>query len=118
MGEVAELSEFYGAIDVAVNPAIFVSGLKCKSVDALAHGVPFLSTGVGMTSIPSLHDYHCARSPEELAEFTKRVLRNQNLLEQMAADSREVFRNFATKHQNTMLEAIENWREKNANSRV
>lgn len=74
--------------------------------------LPNLSTEVGMTSIPSPHDYHCARSPEELSEYTKQVLRNRNLLEQMAVDSREVFRNFAKKHQNTMLEAIENWREK------
>ena len=114
LGEVAEPSEFYGSIDVAINPAIFVSGVQCKS--ALAHGVPLLSTEVGMASIPSPHDYHCARSPKELAEYTKRVLHNRNLLEQMAADSREVFRNFATKHQNTMLKAIEHWR-KNTNSR-
>ena len=113
LGEVEDLSRFYGTIDLAINPAIFVSGLKCKSVDALAHGVPFISTKVGMTSIASPHDYHYACSPEELVEYTKRVLHHRNVLEQMATDSRQVFRDFTRKNQNTILKAIKKWQQKN-----
>lgn len=50
-GEVADPAEVYRNADVVINPARFGTGLKIKTVEALAHGVPVLTTSVGAEGI-------------------------------------------------------------------
>ncbi len=52
-GAVDELADFYNAIDVAINPAVIRSGLKIKSLEALAWGVPLVTTTAGIAGIRS-----------------------------------------------------------------
>ncbi len=47
VGEVADLSGFLHSSRVALAPVRFGAGVKLKVVDALAHGVPVVSTTVG-----------------------------------------------------------------------
>jgi glycosyltransferase involved in cell wall biosynthesis len=46
-GGVDELAGFYASIDIAINPVRIGGGLKIKNVEALAHGVPLVTTSVG-----------------------------------------------------------------------
>lgn len=46
-GQVDSIDEFWPEIDVALNPVRSGSGLKIKSVEALAYGRPLLTTRVG-----------------------------------------------------------------------
>ncbi len=46
-GQVDSIDEFWPEIDVALNPVRFGSGLKIKSVEALAYGRPLLTTSTG-----------------------------------------------------------------------
>jgi hypothetical protein len=47
LGPVAAVDDFWCAIDIAVNPVRFGSGLKIKNVEALAHGRALLTTTLG-----------------------------------------------------------------------
>ena len=44
LGSVENLIDFYREIDVAINPVQFGTGLKIKTVEALLHGIPVLTT--------------------------------------------------------------------------
>ena len=44
LGRISNLAEFYTQVDMAINPVQFGTGLKIKSAEALAYGVPLLTT--------------------------------------------------------------------------
>jgi glycosyltransferase involved in cell wall biosynthesis len=43
-GFVADLKAIYAEMDIAVNPVMFGAGLKIKNVEALANGIPLITT--------------------------------------------------------------------------
>ena len=52
-GHVEDLSQFYAACDVIINPNQFGSGLAIKSVEALVNGKPLVSGPVGVRGLPA-----------------------------------------------------------------
>ncbi len=53
LGEIDNLDEFYGEVDIVVNPVSFGTGLKIKSCEALGFGKPSLVTKSGFDAMPS-----------------------------------------------------------------
>lgn len=51
-GFVADFKQAWGGIDVAINPVRWGAGLKIKSVEALGHGLPLVSTLEGARGLP------------------------------------------------------------------
>jgi len=43
----SSLIEHYRGVDIAINPMLYGSGLKIKTVEALAYGIPLVTTSVG-----------------------------------------------------------------------
>ncbi len=52
LGHVDDLSGLYGDTRVAISPILWGAGVKLKTVEALAHGVPVVSTPIGAEGIP------------------------------------------------------------------
>ena len=52
MGKIESPIDFYSQIDIAINPVEFGTGLKIKTCEALAYGVPSALTACGEHSIP------------------------------------------------------------------
>ncbi len=52
LGVVPEVGAFYDAVDGVINPALYGTGLKIKSVEAIAHGKPLLCTPAGCIGVP------------------------------------------------------------------
>lgn len=50
-GVVADLGQAYAAADICINPVRFGSGLKIKTVEALAYGRPLVTTAHGMRGL-------------------------------------------------------------------
>lgn len=50
-GEVADQHAFLGTLDVAVNPVFFGGGLKIKTVEYLAHGLPSVLSAEALSGI-------------------------------------------------------------------
>ena len=50
-GEVADQHAFLGSLDIAVNPVFFGGGLKIKTVEYLAHGLPCVLTAEALFGI-------------------------------------------------------------------
>jgi len=55
-GRVADLEAAYAAADIVVNPVRHGSGMKIKTVEALAHGLPLVSTGHGVRGLAHVPD--------------------------------------------------------------
>lgn len=51
-GKLPSLSAAYGHCDVMINPIMHGGGLKIKSIEALAHGKPLISSPEGVAGIP------------------------------------------------------------------
>lgn len=54
-GEVADHHGFLAGLDIAVNPVFFGGGLKIKTVEYLAHGLPCVLTAEALTGIAGGH---------------------------------------------------------------
>lgn len=58
MGFVDTLEDFYRSVDLVINPNIGGTGLKIKSVEALAHGKAMVATSDAMTGLTSSYPLH------------------------------------------------------------
>ena len=63
------LDSYYKNIDIAINPVLYGSGLKIKTVEALSCGIPLVTTSIGSQGLSeeSGHSFLTADTPEEFA---------------------------------------------------
>ena len=74
-GVVADLAEFYAAATVVINPLLYGSGLKIKTVEALGHGKCLVTTPVGADGLEDLAGRAFLMCPPEgMAEALLAVL--------------------------------------------
>lgn len=68
-GFVPDLANLYSEVAALIVPVEFGTGVKLKILEALAYGVPVISTTVGVGGIPVVHGIHCmiADSPQEFS---------------------------------------------------
>lgn len=67
-GHVPDLAAAYGQVDVLINPVRAGGGLKIKTVEALAHGLPLVTTTEGARGLREL-DGHALRIADEPGAF-------------------------------------------------
>lgn len=73
----ARLEEFYAHARVAVAPLRFGGGVKGKVLEALCHGVPCVTTSVGMQGLAGANSFMCvAEEPAAMAEHIVELLRD------------------------------------------
>lgn len=106
LGFVPDIGEFYSTVDLIVSPVTMGTGINVKTVQAMAYGMPLLTTKVGIKGIETdepLHNHETVRdlvqsllalsdSPSELERLAEiSVVRYRALL--VAADSsfQEIF---------------------------
>jgi Glycosyl transferases group 1 len=89
LGSIKDLDDFYDRVDIVVNPMMMGTGLKIKSVEALACGLPLLATVPAMNGLPTTHHLHALANPEELADCLVQERFDTALLEELAAASRD-----------------------------
>jgi len=94
LGVINNLDEFYSRYDLYINPDVFESGLKIKTVEAFSYGRPFICTKEAAIGIDVKQAYHQAGSIEELAEITKKCLEDPKLLNEMVEESKKVYDKF------------------------
>ncbi len=95
-GPVEKLEDFYNEVDMVINPSVFGTGLKIKSVEALSYGVPIVSTVIGFDGIVSHHRCHQLKTPEEMMECIQNIYNDPNKLSELANQSVEIFSAYET----------------------
>lgn len=90
IGSVDALSDFYQQVDVVVNPVQFGTGLKIKTVEAMAFGKPLITTLHGMNGIdPTSLPCRCAETPEDWIQQIRELAHDPNARESMAKEALE-----------------------------
>jgi glycosyltransferase involved in cell wall biosynthesis len=67
-GFVESMQDFYASVDVVVNPNIGGTGLKIKSVEAMAYGKALLATRDAMAGIACTQPYHDCKNVAALMD--------------------------------------------------
>ncbi|MEO0438957.1 MAG: glycosyltransferase [Pseudomonadota bacterium] len=111
-GFVEDLQEVYESARVSVAPLLFGSGMKVKVLDAMARGIPTVTTPVGAEGVEYVNNQHLAvaTSAEEMASATLKLLEDSALWNRMCRSSRELIGERYTWRQlfNGMHDAIDN----------
>ncbi|MEQ8817620.1 MAG: glycosyltransferase [Thalassobaculum sp.] len=70
-GHVVDIRRFYENCNLIVSPAVQSTGMKIKSVEAIAYGLPLLTTASGSQGLPCRSIMHSFPSVEEMATWLK-----------------------------------------------
>jgi glycosyltransferase involved in cell wall biosynthesis len=89
-GFVPDLQEIYRDSRVSVAPLLFGSGMKVKVLDAMARGMPTVTTSVGAEGIDLKPGKHLlvADDPSAMAASIDRLLTDEQLWQQLQHNSR------------------------------
>lgn len=83
--------DFYQKIDCAVNPMMSGTGLKIKTVEALAYGRSVIGTHDAFKGFHTSHWAHQLDSPEDVASAASEYQKSENLREEIYSASRRSF---------------------------
>ena len=98
LGLVRHLSDFYEMVDLVVNPNLGGSGLKIKSIEAMAYGRPLIGTKDAMIGIETDEPAHMCETTDEVCETLLRLINTPDAVTQLAAVSRRTFERYQAKH--------------------
>jgi glycosyltransferase involved in cell wall biosynthesis len=91
-GQVDDVRPFLEQSDVFVCPVRLGGGFRGKVLEAMASGVPVVSTRLGAEGLPAEDGRNIvlADTPEELAAATVRLLQDRGLAESIASEARRL----------------------------
>lgn len=94
LGIVDEIDHFYEQIDISINPMVGGTGLKIKTIEALAHGVAVIGTPDAFAGIATpVPEHRCADSAAIVAGLAA-VLAEPATLADLREASRTVYRDY------------------------
>jgi len=93
-GFVPDIQEFYSAMDLVVSPITMGTGINVKTVQALAYGMPLLSTAWGSKGIETSEPMHLHANLDSLSKSLFDICRNPLRLQLLAAASRAIYEKF------------------------
>ncbi|WOJ97791.1 glycosyltransferase family 4 protein [Congregibacter brevis] len=91
-GFVADLQEVYKDSRVSVAPLLFGSGMKVKVLDAMARGLPTVTTPVGAEGVDYVNNQHIcvAQNAEDMAIAALNLLKDEALWNRVRDESRQL----------------------------
>jgi glycosyltransferase involved in cell wall biosynthesis/SAM-dependent methyltransferase len=106
LGPVDLLYEFFEQCDVCINPELGGTGVKIKTLDVMAHGVPVLTTAAGAAGINSVSRFHAADNIAGLVQLTAELMVDRGLVESARRDAIDTYAAYVARHANAMTELL------------
>lgn len=94
VGEIDNLESFYSKMDLIINPLMFGTGLKIKTVEALSYGIPIISTVIGFEGVESKYPYHQCTNIREMINYIDKLNKKEEKLIEMSNSSRKIFEQY------------------------
>ncbi len=95
VGPVGDADELYAACDLVVNPQEGGTGLKIKTVEALARGRPVIGTAEAFAGLPAAAAFHAAADAAEAAALTRRWIADADTRAEVAEASARIAADYA-----------------------
>ena len=95
-GFAANLDSTYRVLDMAINPVLYGSGVKIKTLESLAYGIPSVVTSEGARGLRELNNSALLvrDSPYDFADGIMELQRNYSLRIKMAEAAREYIKSY------------------------
>jgi glycosyltransferase involved in cell wall biosynthesis len=92
MGYVPDMDAIWRETDLAVVPVRYGTGVKTKTIDALAHGIPVVTFPGGRRGVEGSAgvDFVEAKTDQEFADGVRRVLNDPDLYRRLAENGRRL----------------------------
>lgn len=99
LGYCDSLDEFYAQTDIVVAPLIIGTGLKIKTVEALAYGKPVIGTRIAFEGLRPRHPAHQLTSLEAVADGILKCVLNEAALDELCAACESIFERYLERSQ-------------------
>jgi glycosyltransferase involved in cell wall biosynthesis len=111
LGRVTDLREAYEAGSLALNPVDFGTGFCIKTLEALAYGMPLVSTKTGcrgLESLVSTKSFVCVpdKDSEAMASAILDLMENEDERERMAKAAWKVALDWSLRQKRSLYEAF------------
>ena len=93
-GFVEDLAPFYAETDLVVSPVTIGTGINVKTVQAMAYGMPLLTTAWGSKGIDTDVPLHRLQDLDALVEAMFELVDGPENLERLQARSRDAYQRF------------------------
>ncbi len=92
------IDDYYKEIDIAINPVLYGSGLKIKTVEAIAYGIPLVTTSAGAQGLLEERGncFLLADTPEEFAAAICTLASSSDRRRQLSSRARTFAREHLT----------------------
>ncbi|MEA2019419.1 MAG: glycosyltransferase [Campylobacterota bacterium] len=104
LGLVENLKQFYKDVDLIINPLMFGTGQKIKSIEALSFGLPILSTNIGFEGINSDNELHQLNSIEKMIKSIDKIVEQPLILEELKIHSQNIFDSYIKNIENKIVD--------------
>lgn len=94
LGRVDHPSDFYDMVDCVLNPMTSGTGLKIKTIEALAYGRPVIGTDQAFAGLPASHEAHRLPDPAAMVPAIEAFADNESWRRELAMASRDVWREY------------------------
>jgi glycosyltransferase involved in cell wall biosynthesis/SAM-dependent methyltransferase len=102
VGRVDSLQAFFDQCDLVINPDRGGTGIKIKTLEALAAGAPLLATAAATVGIDSPSRFHSAPDGLALARQTAELCADRGLIDVLARESAAAYRDYCARHAGAM----------------
>jgi glycosyltransferase involved in cell wall biosynthesis len=106
LGRIENLDNFFNCCDIVINPERGGTGIKIKTLEAMASGLPVLTTEAGAVGVGSSSRFHSAKDVNALAELTAAVSINASLLELAKLQTIEVYGSYCARNYAAMQDLL------------
>ncbi len=106
VGRVGSPAEFFSACDLVINPERGGTGIKIKTLEAMAHGCPIITTAGGSVGIGSRNRHHQAEDFAALAEMTKEFIDAPEKLDELRRSCVAIYDAYVQRQRSAMNDLL------------
>ncbi|MAO19120.1 MAG: hypothetical protein CMJ35_02670 [Phycisphaerae bacterium] len=106
VGRVASPGDFFSQCDVIVNPERGGTGIKIKTLEAMAHGCAVLTTRGGSVGLNSESPYHAAESFQGAVDLTRKLLDDPEQIEALRQECADVYDRYVQTQREAMNDLL------------
>ena len=91
LGVVEQVDRFYDVVECVLNPMLGGTGLKIKTIEAIAFGKPVIGTRDAFEGMRAEHEFHRLDTIEQMIDAMKAYTTSGALREELVISSRRLF---------------------------